>query len=325
VNKVKKFIIEKRKGIIFYSAVSLIFCLFSFLAFDQKIDTVMKLVYWPIELIGETLRDLSLVSKAGNVFSYVLFIMICGMPMFIYALWAIKRRKFGIGLAISAILSAALFFTVYMFINPFLMNGFFEPDTIWSDRLLGYFKQGIALSLYALLLLGIFYYFMFALKERDEKSYFYIDVFFSLLGVAALSGIFFNELLHLLLRLDYSDGGVGAYLSVFILNSVPQALIFVAIMALKTAFKEISKDFYNKSNVIALKSASMFSKWVIFVSLTCLIIKDILQIMTGKYLDDITLDVTFPATITILALMALIISSILIKCIEEHEENELTI
>lgn len=97
--------------------------LFGFLPPDSY--SIFSLLAMPFAATGESLRALSLASPQGNLTAIVLYSAICLSPLLLWLKW--KREKADILLPL---LSALLFYVLYLQINPGLMPSALPDDTV---------------------------------------------------------------------------------------------------------------------------------------------------------------------------------------------------
>lgn len=101
----------------------------------------------PLEGAGWLLRRLSLWNAFGNALAWAFYLGLCLAPLLCAALR--KRRGRALPCAwMGALLSAALFFVLYLFINPALLRGIFGPVAVEEGLLVC--KTGLSIFVWSI-------------------------------------------------------------------------------------------------------------------------------------------------------------------------------
>lgn len=97
-------------------------CLVLGLALRPAGGAMAEVLSFPFEPLGRTLRALSLSGPAGNILAVVLYVLMCLLPAALLLRRGL-RRELRPEDALLGLMSALLFFQMYMMVNPTLLPG----------------------------------------------------------------------------------------------------------------------------------------------------------------------------------------------------------
>lgn len=109
---------QKRYWLILSLAALCALCAAAISAFTPEILT--SALGFPYQMIGFSLRKLSLLSAGGNIAAWVIYVLFCLTPAAVFAMLRIKNRFVPADLCLP-LLSLTLFFCLYLCINPHLL------------------------------------------------------------------------------------------------------------------------------------------------------------------------------------------------------------
>lgn len=162
------------------------------------LENAYQILYMPMELIAFPLRALSDAGDAGRTVAIVLLAVLCAVPVVIALIRSIRKKRFFI---IQAFLLAAfgfLFFMLYLFITPQIINNqAFNPALAIVDVEL--YKIILAMVFYSLFSVYITLRSSMSADRGSEVDY--LVLLLKLLAAFALIFIFYVRLFETIIRI----------------------------------------------------------------------------------------------------------------------------
>lgn len=310
----------KQKMLYFLLAAEAIVCIVVVVLQISMTGVFSAVIAFPFEQIGLGLRMLSLSGAAGNVAAIFLYLFLSAVP-FIFLLYRIKHG-FRAEDWLLGILSAVLFFTLYLMVNPQMLSSVLGTmGSLAGKEILGGTVYSILCTYVILRVLRLFY------SGCAAKLHGYMWV---MLGILSLLFVYFifGSGLHGLLRSlaalkegnQDSRGNLGMS-QVFLLiryavDVLPYVLDLAVVFAANTLLAQLGKDRYAEEAVSAARGLSRLCGISLSISLLANAFFNIIQLLFIKKLLVMNSMVQIPLISIVFVLGVLLLS----RYISENQE-----
>lgn len=303
----------------------------------------MKYIFYPFELLGDSLRSLSLTSSIGNVIAIVIYCLISLIPCMIY-LWLYKKKKNQKIDYMLPLLSIVLFFTIYYLINPtlFMKDAYANIPDVGDYMLIGLFYS---LTIGYLVTKGINYC---TVQEEKNLQKTLIAILYIIMGILVVTlgnnllvefPKTMKELMGQNLGNDIWDlkmmptiGGkidMGASMLIVFLQQIVKAVpVIFEIIILFQATKLIhfyEEERYSKQVSNGVERISGLCMNMLKVTVWSNVFLNIIQILVRKQLFNVNIDLTIPMAEIAMVLGGLLITRYVHESQKLKEENDMFI
>ena len=307
--------------------VCVLFCIFQ-TSYTGAFSAVMA---FPFEQIGMGLRSLSLSSGPGNAVAVVVYFAACLVPIAAVLILQ-KRRKLCAEDGLLVLLSAVLFFVLYIMINPGFISTWMGGIAAQSvgKALLGGTVYSVFCGYFVLRVLRLFSH------GATEKLVRYMSVMLRLLTVLFVYLIFgacFNELLNSIASLQ--AGNVGnehlldtSYICLvlqFVVNALPYAFNVLVVFAALRLLDKMQTDRYSAETVAAAGRISRLCAAALVAMVLTNIGYNLLQLLFAKTLFVINISVQIPVFSITFVLAALLLTRLVTENKQLKDDNDMFI
>lgn len=290
-----------------------------------------ELLSFPFKQISLTLRRLSMLNGVGNVFSWILFILICSTPIIVGLIkWV--RKSFVIEEILLIVISIVLTPAIYYMINS---------ESIVSDMVINPSREQLTWILAAIIYSVVVSYVLIKIvrcfikaEKQDLKKY--LNHMLFIINVILIIGIFGISLEQLVNKLaSYKDMNyvlkedITVTYTLMIMNYVIDVvfnLMVIGIIILVQGFidkiniENITDDVVNR---VKLVSKCCVVTIIIYAILT--ICYNILQLVYIKELFAVNGVVSFPFGIVVAMLVIMLLIQLVLDAKYIKEENDMFI
>ena len=306
----------------------------------------LYVVYLPLELLGNLLRKLSLMSDAGNVLAVGLYLLTGLVPagLFVWRMW--KGNRLWASDWLLPVMSGFWFYMMYYFVNPQLMMGL-VPDWLKDEAMILMMKFIFSTVLYSLAA-G---YLLIRAAARTARSggtkeggkhdiKWLMEAVSRILVIWAsvyIAFIFYIRVYDYIgvIRSCLKDNTIGTYggtavnILVMTLRSAAVCLpelmtlfLIITAIGLTGAMKE---QMYGEAAVILTRKISLFSRVTVYVSAGCCIFVNVLQLICLPLLNRTDFKLDIPLFPLALAVAAMLLSRYFEESNRMYEEKQLII
>ena len=283
---------------------------------------------FPFWQIGAGLRALSLSGGAGNALALALYALICLLPLAAQAVFAKKRGLYKEDWLLMP-LSAMLFVTLYIMINPALIGSLFNPlvPQDIAKATLAIITDSIAIGYGVLRVLRLF------AKAEIRKVGRYLCMMLGALNALLIYLAFGAELKALLdaiaslkasnIGTEDSLGVTYAFLVLqFFVNALPHLMNILVVQSLIRLIHAMRESRYSAETVRAAEGAARLCSTVLAITTLSSIAFNLLQLICASSLRTINTTAQFPVLSIVLVLFALLLSRLVADGKRLNDENE---
>ena len=285
-------------------------------------------VAFPLSQIGAGLRALSLSGGWGNALAITLYVLVCLLPAGILLILG-RRRKLQMEDWLLAVLSAVLFFAVYLMVNPGLMTSVLGAAAGPSvgKAILG----GMAYSL----LIG--YLILRALRLFSAGSTGALARYMTvMLGIVSAVFVYlafgarFAELLSSIASLQAGNTGNGHLLGTtyvflglqYVVNALPYLLDILVVFAATRLLSQLRNERYAAATVAAAERMSRLCTVALIAMVLANMLFNLLQLLFAGSLMVVNHTVQIPVLSVLFVLAALLLTRFITESKQLKDEND---
>lgn len=293
-------------------------------------SAVAGLMSFPFAQIGGLLRALSLAGAFGNIVAILLYAAL-GLAPLLFLFWRVAKKKVRLEDSLLVVLSALLFFMIYLMVNPALISKMFI-----LGGLSGMGKAILGGSFYSVLI-G---YLIFRLLRRISHSKAaemlkWLQLIFALSAAALIFSAFYLAVVGMIgniqeVKSANTDPAVSLAMTNtiifirFVLQQIPVLLsVWLLILAIKLT-DALKQDRYGEEAATAAGRLGAFSKLTVAVTVICSIAANLLQLIFRGSLNS-HFSVQVPLTSLALMLIMLLLAQYFADSSRLHKDNQLFI
>jgi hypothetical protein len=309
-------------------AVEAAACIFLCFLKISLADVFSAAIASPFEQIGMGLRTLSLSGGLGNITSILIY-FIAGLLPIVALLVLYKRRKLNMEDWLLVLLTALLFWVLYLMINPGLITetlGLAAKPPI-GKALLGGAVYSLLIGYFILRVLRLF------MSGNLQKLEHYMTIMLGALNVLfvfAAFGVCFSDMLASISSVQAGNSGNEHLLGtsyIFIVlkyavNALPYVLDVIVIFAVLRLLDEIRKERHSAESVAAAGRMSRLCAIALAVTTLTNIAFNLLQLLFSKSLMNVNNSVQIPVMSIIFVLAALLLTRFIIENKKLKDEND---
>lgn len=288
------------------------------------------LMAFPYAQLGQGLRWLSLSGGAGNALAIALYVLISLLPLGGLALLWRRGQKRRPGDALLAVLSALLFWVLYLMVNPDLLGSWLNPAAqgVVGQALLGGACDSVLAAWLVLRALGRF-------READRSGLqrclgwllALVAVCFVAVAFAGGASGLMDSLSGLragnrgnehLLGLSYGFLVLG-----WVVDSLPYVLDVLVVLLARQLLEELERDRYSQAAVAAAERLSRGCVWALGISLVSNLALQLAQLLWARWLFTLDTQVQFPLLSMAFVLGALLLAQFIRENKQLKDDNDL--
>lgn len=320
-----------KKKINYLLIVEAVICILICIFGGKSLDFSLKLLAFPFETIAIGLRNLSFLGGIGNIFAWILFIVICGVPIIILMIKFVKK-KFVIEDILLLVIGLIMLAAIYYMINI---------NTLASEMVIPVGVEGLPGVLGGVIYSVIAGYLIikvvrrFAKADSEQLKRYFNNVLFgvNVVIIAVCFGISLNELL---LKLDVyvnNNYGINENLMItkffivmeYVKDVIISMLVVGIVLLVQGLIEKLNID--NISDEV-IKRAQVISKccvWTIVIHTILSILYNVLQLIFIKKIYVVSSIVSIPVVIILFMLVIMIFTQLILKTKSIKEENDMFI
>lgn len=286
---------------------------------------------FPFEQLGLALRWLSLSGAAGNAAAVALYVLAGLIPLGVLAvLW--KRGRFHTEDGLLIVLSALLFFLLYLMVNPGLLP-------VWLGAAAGgsYGKALLGSVFYAVLAGYLVLRALRLLLAADTgRLQRYLSILLGLLGVLFVFlafGACFGDLLKAVQSLREANQGNEHLLESsyaflvfqYLVQALPYMLDVLVVLLARRLLSELRAGRYSAASVRAAERLSRCCVWTLAAGVLANVAFQLLQLVCMRALRTVSALVQFPVFSLAFVLAALLLAGYIRENKQLKDDNDLFI
>ena len=309
-------------------AVEAAACVLVYLLHVPAKDIFPTILAFPFEQIGAGLRALSLSGGFGNVLAIVLYLVVSLLPAGLL-FFLRKKQKLHWEDGLLALLSAVLFYILYLMVNPgFIINllGIAAAPPV-GKAILGGMVYSLVIGYLILRVLRLFS----AGKLRELERYLFLML--GVLGAIFIFLAFGISVRDLLASISsVQAGNIGnehllgttyVFLAMqYIVNALPYVLSIQVIFAAMRLLDELGKERYSAASVKAAEQLSRFCANALTIMVLTNILFNLLQLLFAKSIMVANHSVQIPVVSILFVLAALLLTRFMMESKQLKDEND---
>lgn len=341
--------IKKLKKII---VVEIIICMLLaiFFFFIADIENALYIMLLPFEAIGIGLRWLSLYSTFGNIAAWILYLVLSLVPIlfFCFKYFMVRKSKFKSNLQVEQgekiqktksinkyeilkadfllpIMSIFLFFMIYAFINPYILNKMFPAWAYLDNNMISTIKV-LILGIFISLLIGyLILIFINNFENKDPWKRGEQTLIFCALAYAGY--ISFFTLYDIFSKFAGTIDGINGFVILILdfLMLVPLLYLLIIILSALELIQILKDKAFDGKAVKSANYLARISKETVIASVICNIIGNLIQVVMSPYLSATSYTANIPFLPIILAFASLILAEHLKASSLLYEDNQMII
>ncbi len=313
-------------GLFFVEAIFCILLTVAPLSFSNIFTSALA---FPFEQIGLILRFLSLSGGLGNIVAFLLYLILCLIPIG-YFILIIKRRKLYFEDGLLVLFSLSLFVILYLMTNPYIIStfpysGFFQKLNM---ALLGSCLYSILLGYFILRILRLFSKSNITMLSKYITSLLYI---INVIFIYLIFGAGFSDLLNSFIALQNGNLGNEHLLGVtyiflifeYVISVLPYAMNIIIVIISLNLLKELQLDRYSSETISVAKKISIFCTLSLKITIVSYIGFNVAQLLFAKSLMVIRGSLEIPLFSILFVLMILLLTRLITENKMLKEDNDL--
>lgn len=272
---------------------------------------VLKFVMsFPFKQLGKLLREMSLSGDVGNIAAWAIYIGICMIPIICLGV-IIKRKKWKIEDLLLFVMTAALFYAMYVMINPGII---FTSDV---EMLFGG-------AIYSLIIGYFIIKFVRKINSIEAtKSTGFIRMLLRVLNILLLVNIAF--VLYDVISLYNSEDTITSIIVIIrnCMDVVPNITTVVVIVFVQKFLKEYEQKGIGEDIVVCSQRLKKVSVLSVLINVLINIFCNFIQIILLSKIHDTFINVSFPLLSMIFIMALPLIVGLIIESKDIKAENEM--
>lgn len=314
--------------LILEAIICILMCVFG----GGKVTFVNTLLTFPFKPIAVGLRKLSFLGGVGNIFSWLLFLLICSIPLIILIAKLIRKR-FVLEDILLVVISLIVALALYHMININLMASQMIVPIVENDALycvLGAIVYSIIAGYLVIKVIR-----KFAKANKEEVKRYFNNVLF-VANVFIVLGSFGISLNELIIKLDnYVNSNFGIYESLmttkvflimdYAMDVIINLLLIGIIILVQDLISKINID--NITDEVVKRAKLIFSCCIgtIIIHTILSIMYNALQFIFIKKLYFVNGVVSIPIMIIFIVLVIMLFTQFILEAKKIKEENDMFI
>ena len=310
-------------------------------------DSTASLLYlfpFPLILIGDGLRALSLSSIIGNIAAIIFYVILSLLPLSQALIHKIKGKKLLKSDFLLLFISACTFAVLYLFINPQIIPSLFNSIIFADKSMIESEKALIAVAYLSIWAVFLALWLLRAYKRDNLISN--IEKLLYAFAVICIVSICYTNVSELITFITkaYSAGTADISAAMFGIPSgmtpaadiflafirfasriIPTLLLMKIFLPAEKLLQSIRLDPHAKENAEIASQVVSGAKVSIYFFVGCTAVYNILQLLLAKYAANIDVNIYFPIDQLILALSMLLLANFLAGDHKLYKENQLFI
>jgi len=312
---------------IFSILLSLCFIILSIFVGKELSNQVIFIFEEPFQLIGYSIRKLSLLGGMGNIFAIFLYLIISLIPIFILIYTFKKKKIVKIDYFFIPLISLLLFWMMYYMINPNLLIELLPPvlalQVIEGDlTALKIFRVGLVFTLDIFVVIYLFIRFYVCQKTSIYKL---IHIILYALAFSIVLGTFYIQLSSLLRNFSINPYDNFQSIMNFGFQLASASIIIILIVYFQKLVEYIESNKINSQLIDLSTRISNFALVSVVVILSNLFINNLYNMVFSKQMQDIKFILSIPMLELMIVMVMLLITEYIKRTYLVHEENALTI
>ena len=294
---------------------SLSLALFSSLEVTS-LSAINVYVGYPVKLIVDVLRSLSLTSELGNILAWILLIFICGLPS-VFGWWMYQKDHHNrVLLYLLILFSISLIYLYYGLLNYWFIHPMFSSMVTEYLAVL-YFIISI-LIFGSIGCIWVVYIMIHANNREQLLSSCQLILLLAAMVLTVSLGLSVADLIK------PTDATSLLGLSLLLQGSkiIPETLMIILLIKLIQFTSLMHIDVFSVSLLPKLASIRRLSKAIVLLAIILPVINGFAQLGFIHHLHDVSIVIQFPWTELIISFTLLFICELLIQGIETSEENK---
>lgn len=318
--------LKKRTGFLVAAGIAALLGIACAVAFAVLgVSGGIGIVSLPFRAAGRALRALSLSGETGNVFAILIYAILCAVPLAVAACALVRDKRFTAAKLTLVLLSGYSYAALYFFINPNAVRFSVDMSAEARESFLAVVYIGLSFAFYGLLLLSVVFKLVSRAKREEKSFYRLVKILCALIGCAVAFPFFFSELLSLIsaAKTGGADAAVGAVS--FVLHGGLCALLMAAAYLAYGGARDLDRDLYSQENAALLKRISRLCLWDFLGSISVCVLLNILNFALTSVLTNVRFEFSVSLSVAAISALSLFGCKLLLRAIDLHEENRLTI
>lgn len=309
-------------------AIEAVVCIvFSFVWREQLDSNIFKMFEIPFELIGGGLRYLSLSNQIGNIIALIIYFIICLLPI-VVGIYHIKNNKLKWEEVFLLILSALMFWGIYIFINPGKIMDI--QGVITTESM---YKMEIITTIISVIVLYVVIKIVRSFEGMKEnmlvrvlKIICAVSLMVIVVGVC-LTGLtsLLENMQQALNNNQYIKSTCSILIFRFVVEQLPNICLFVIIIRLIDMSVVLKKGFINQEMITKVNEISDLCKKSIVIILFAIALLNAMQLMMTGIISIANYNVSIPVFSILAIAVLLIITKIIAESYKIKEDNDLFI
>ena len=312
---------------IFSILLSLCFIILSIFVGKELSNQVIFIFEEPFQLIGYSIRKLSLFGGMGNIFAIFLYLIISLIPIFILIYTFKKKKIVKIDYFFIPLIGLLLFWIMYYMINPNLLIEFLPPvlalQVIEGDlTALRIFRVGLVFTLDIFVIIYLFIR-LYVCQKTSIYKLIYIILY--ALAFSIVFNTFYIQLSSLIRSFSMNPYDNFQSMMNFGFQLVSTSIIIILIVHFQKLVEYLESNEINSQLIDLSTKISNFAVVSVIVILSNLFINNLYNVVFSKQMQDVKFILSIPMLELMIVMVMLLITEYIKRTYLVHEENALTI
>lgn len=287
--------------------------------FILKAESSLYIMYYTFDLVGLSLRKLSLSSNLGNIIALLIYLSICLIPMGIYFYKHKKEKNKSINYILIGI-SAYLFYAIYQFINSKELYSLLPDELYGSEDFITIGKLSVAMMFYIIL---VTYFVLISLnslsiveKTNKKNTLKSLQIILTLFLLSDIVIIFYFGIFDVLGKINSHTALF--YIAKYILSVFSIIMSMIVIFIGINLINDFNENQYGKNVVKNMNNIYEYSKKTVYASVLSSLLINGMQLLFSSSVGDINMFLNIPFAPLIVAFLGIIL------CKYFKEDNDLS-
>ncbi len=311
-------ILKIKKALTITAISSLLLSLIMLFVLNAK--SSLEIMYYPFNIVGDSLRKLSLSSRVGNVLAILIYILICSIPSIIYFYKFKKNKKIDYILIGT---SLYLLYAIYQFINPMDLYSLIPEEFYGTSEFITMGKLSVAMMFYIIIISYFVLLSLTSLSVEEEhnkgKSLKSLQIILTLFLVSDVIMIFYFGFFNVLSEINKPQ--FLFYIIKYLLTVDPIIMSMAVIFTGIKLINDFGENQYGENVIANIRKIYEYGKITVYLSVLSSLFINGLQLLLSSSINEINMFLSIPFVPLIVAFVGIILCKYFQESKDLYDDN----
>lgn len=313
-------ILKVRKALTITAISSLLLSLIMLFVLNAK--SSLEIMYYPFNIVGDSLRKLSLSSSVGNILAILIYILICSIPSIIY-FYKFKKNKNKKMDYILIGTSVYLLYAIYQFINPMDLYSLIPEEFYGTSEFITMGKLSVAMMFYIIIISYFVLLSLTSLSGEEEhnkgKSLKSLQIILTLFLVSDVIMIFYFGFFNVLSEINKPQ--FLFYIIKYLLTVAPIIMSMTVIFTGIKLINDFGENQYGENVIANIRKIYEYGKITVYLSVLSSLFINGLQLLLSSSINEINMFLSIPFVPLIVAFVGIILCKYFQESKDLYDDN----